>query len=78
MTMMESTTEYDGPTDLMRTTEALEEDVEYTTRPRDWRQRQRWRGLDGGIKEYTTMTEASAEEDEHEDYNNNNVGVGGG
>ena len=33
-------------------------------------------GLDNGPKESTTETEASEEEDEHEDYNNKNVCVG--
>ena len=51
-------------------TEALEEDEEYTTRMRDWRQRRRRKGLDVVPKESKTRTEASAEEDEHKDYKN--------
>ena len=51
-----------------------EEDM---TRPRDWRQQRRWRGLNNGPKESTTTTEASAEEYEHKDFNNNNRGVVG-
>ena len=35
-------------------------------------------GIDGGPKEYTTTTEVSVEEDNHEDYNNDNGRVGGG
>ena len=58
--------------------EASSEDEEYTTRPKDWRQQRRQRWLDDGPKEYTTTTEASAEEDKHKDYKNDNGGVGGG
>ena len=58
--------------------EALAEDKEYTTRPKDQRQRRSWCGLDYGPKESMEMTKASAEEDDHKDYNNDNGGVGGG
>ena len=36
------------------------------------------RGLGNRPKESTAMTVELAEEDEQEDYNNNNVGIGGG
>ena len=42
--------------------EALAEDEEYTTRPRDRRQQWRRQGIDNGSKESTTITEASAED----------------
>ena len=58
------------------TTEASEEDEEYATRPRDWRQQQRRRGIGDGPKESKTTTEASEEEDEHKDYKNDNGCVG--
>ena len=70
--------EEDGPEDSVTTTEALAEDEEYMTRPRDRRQQRRRQGIDNGPEESTTMTEASAEEYEHEDFNKNNGGVGGG
>ena len=59
-------------------TEASEEDKVYVTRPRDQRQQRRQRGLDDGLKESTTMTEASKEENEHKDYNNENGCIGRG
>ena len=59
-------------------TEASEEDKEYMMPPMDWRQQRRRRELDNGPKESITMTEASNEEDKHEDYNNDNGCVGGG
>ena len=57
---------------------ASSEDDEYMNRPKDWRQQQRRQGLDYGPEESTTTIEASAEEDEQEDYNNDNKGVGVG
>ena len=36
------------------------------------------RGIGDRTKESTTTTEASEEEDEHKDYNNYNIGFGGG
>ena len=70
--------EEDGPEDSVATTEASEEDEEYTTRPRDMRQRRRGRGIDDGPEEYMTTTDASSEEYDHEDYSINNRGAGGG
>ena len=49
-------------------TEASAEEEEYTTHPKDWRQRRRRWGLEKSTEEYTTATEASVEEDEHKDY----------
>ena len=60
------------------TTEGSTEDEEYVTRPRDWRQRRRRRGIDDGSKESTTMIEALEEEYDHRDYNNDNGCVGRG
>ena len=48
------------------------------TRPRDRRQKWRRQGLDGGPEESMMTMEATAEENEHEDYNNDNGGVRGG
>ena len=70
--------EEDGPGDSATTTEASAGYEKYMTCPRDWRQRQRQRGIGDGIKESTTTTEASEEEDENEEYNNNNGGISGG
>ena len=46
---------------------ALSENEEYTTRPKDKRQRRRQQGLDYRPEESTTTTEVLAEEYEHED-----------
>ena len=78
MTTTVALSEKDGPEDSATMTEALAGYEEYKSRPRDWRQQHRWRGIDDGSEESTTITEASAEEDEHKDYKNNNRGVGGG
>ena len=67
--------EEDRPEDSETTTEALTEDEEYTTRLRDWRRRQRWRGIDDGSKESRTKMEALEEEDEHEYLYKNNGGI---
>ena len=64
--------------DSATTTEASEEDEEYTTRPKDRRQRQRWRVIDDGPEESTTKADASVEEYENEDYNNDNEGINRG
>ena len=58
--------------------EVSAEDEEYATRPMDWIQWRRRRGLDDKPEESATTTEASEEEDEHGDYNNGNGCVGGG
>ena len=55
-----------------------EEDEEYTTRPMDWRQLKRRRGVDDTNEESTMTIEVSTEEDDHKDYYNNNRGVGRG
>ena len=57
--------------------EASSEYEEYTTCPKDQRQKRRRRGIYDGPYEYTMTTETSAEGDEHEDYNDNNGRVGG-
>ena len=77
MTTTMASAEEDGPEYSTTTMEASAKDEEYMTRPRDWRQQRRWRGLNNGPKESTTTTEASAEEYEHKDFNNNNRGVVG-
>ena len=59
-------------------TEALEEDEGYVMRPKDQRQQRRRRGLDDDPKESTTTTETLKQEDEHKDYNNDNVCAIGG
>ena len=65
------------PTDSSTTTEASVEDKKYMTRTRDLRQQQRRQGIDNRTEESTTTAEASTEEDRHEDYNNDNICVGG-
>ena len=57
-------------------TEVSEEDEEYATRLRDWRQQRRRQELDNRPDKSTTTTYASAEEYENRDYNNYNGGVG--
>ena len=57
MTTTASSTEYDGPTDSVTTTEASAEDEEYTTCLRYWRQKMRrrvFRYNDGGCGVTTT------------------------
>ena len=67
MTMIAALSDKDGPAESAMTTEASAEYEEYATRPRNWRQRRRRRGIDDRPKEYTMATEALEEEDEHED-----------
>ena len=63
--------------DSETTMEVSADDEEKTTRMRDWRQRQRRQGIDNRPKGSMRMMEASEEEDDHEDYNNDNGGIGG-
>ena len=76
--MTAASEEYERPKDSAKKTEASAKDEGYTTHPRDQRQQRRRQGIDNGPKESMTMTEASEEEDKHEDYNNDNECVGGG
>ena len=70
--MTVASAEEDGPKDSATTTEVLADDEEYMTRPRDHIQQRRQLGLDDGPKVYRTTMEASAENDQHKDYNNYN------
>ena len=53
-------------------TEASSEDEGYVTRPRDWRQIRRQKGIDNGPNESTTTTEVPKKEYKHKDYKNDN------
>ena len=66
------------PKDSATTTEASEEDEEYTKRPRDWRRWLRQRGINDGPVGYTMTTEALSGEDDTKYFNKDNGGVGGG
>ena len=59
--------EEDGLEELATTTEAAGDGKKYTTRPRNWRQRQRQRLLCAGPEGSTTMTVASAKETSDDD-----------
>ena len=78
MTTTAASAEKYRPEDLATKKEASAGDEEYMTRPRDLRQERRRQGINDRPEGSTMKTEASAEEDEHEDFNNNNGGVGEG